>query len=243
MGPALGRVPHFICLSASVRIPFRAILSSYRTILVDTPSSARYSLTMTESNEAIGHSSSLLTSRPITRIARAFTKVRVLLAIPFLVALFYLVDRGPLWPGVLVALFGEFFQLWAAAHLHKEVRIICSGPYSHVRNPMYVGRFFVGLGFALLTWRWYLVVGYVLLFAFYAQARVLGEEQRLNKRFGADYLSYCGAVNRWFPKLANPHLSELHWSWQAVRRNHQLRVTLGVVVLLALLWWRVYYYR
>jgi len=195
----------------------------------------------TDDTEASHPSSTWLTTPAVVGLAHWFTRWRVLLAVPVVVALFYLVDRAPVWPGVAVALLGEFVQLWASAHLHKDVRMITSGPYGLVRNPMYCGRFLVGLGFVLLTWRWYLIVGYVVVFAFYAQARVLREEARLRDIFGGDYAAYCQAVNRWFPRPWGRPESSRRWSWEAVRRNHQHRVTAGVAVALALLWWRVYH--
>ena len=180
----------------------------------------------------------LFTGRPVTAFQRLSTRLRFLLAVPVAAALLYLVDRGPLWPGALVIAFGEFIQLWAAAHLHKNVTMVKSGPYSLLRNPMYFGRFFVGLGFALMTWRWYLIAPYVIGFALYAQARVLGEEARLRGLFGEEYVEYCAHVNRWFPWPRTP-LSTARWSWEAVRRNHQLRVTAVVALALVVLWLRV----
>jgi hypothetical protein len=103
---------------------------------------------------------------------------------------------------------------------------------------MYLGRGFVGLGWVLMTWRWYLILAYVLGYACYAQARVVGEEKRLGGLFGEDYARYCAAVNRWLP-WPRRKLSAARWSWEAVQRNHQLRVTLGMAALIALVWWRV----
>jgi len=194
----------------------------------------------------------LLTAQPVTAFQKLSTRLRFLLAVPAAAALLYFVDRDPLWPGVAVIAFGELVQLWAAAHLHKNVATVKSGPYSLLRNPMYFGRFFVGLGFALMTWRWYLIAPYVIAFALYAQARVLGEEARLRGLFGEEYGQYCTAVNRWFPWPRRLHrhgsadagigtgvpMQSHRWSWKAVRRNHQLRVTIGVALMVALLWWR-----
>jgi len=181
-----------------------------------------------------------LTAPPVARLQQCFTRLRALLALPAAAALLYLVDRGPVWPGVAVAALGEYWQLWAAAHLHKNVDVVKSGPYALLRNPMYLGRFFVGLGFVLLTWRWYFIAAYVLSFALYAQARVLGEEARLRGLFGEEYAAYCRAVNRWFawPRI---RLSDARWSWAAVRRNHQLRVSAAVALMLVLLWARVHF--
>ena len=144
-----------------------------------------------------------------------------------------------MWPGVAVALLGELTQLWASAHLHKNVDLVLSGPYALVRNPMYVGRFLVGLGLVLLTWRWFLILPYVAGFWLYAQARVLGEEGRLRERFGDAYGHYCRAVRRWLPLPPRQRFSDARWSWEAVRRNHQHRVTAALLLGLALLKWRL----
>jgi hypothetical protein len=183
--------------------------------------------------------SSWLTSALVARLQAAATRLRGALAAPAVAALFVFTDREPMWPGVAVAMLGELVQVWAAAHLHKNVQVVKSGPYGWVRNPMYVGRFLVGLGLTLVTWRWFLIAPYVLVFWIYAQARVLQEEGRLRALFGEEYARYCRQVNRWLPRPPRQRMSEARWSWEAVFRNHQLRVTAGVVVVLVLLKVRV----
>jgi len=180
-----------------------------------------------------------LTGRPVARLQAWATRWRFLLALPAVAVLVAFTDRGPMWPGVAIALAGELTQLWASAHLHKNVDLVLSGPYALVRNPMYVGRFLVGLGLVLLTWRWFLILPYAAGFWLYAQARVLGEEAHLRQRFGDAYAQYCRAVRRWLPLPPRQRFSDARWSWEAVRRNHQHRVTAAVLVGLALLKWRL----
>ena len=186
-----------------------------------------------------GRTSGWLTAPPVTKLQRLFTRLRFLLAAPAAGLIVALTDRGPMWPGVAVALLGEAIQIWASAHLRKNVEVVRSGPYAWMRNPMYFGRFFVGLGLTLLTWRWFLILPYVAIFWVYAQARVLGEEARLRKRFGEEYESYCRRVRRWLMLPPRERLSEDKWSWACVLRNHELRVAGVVVVGMVLLKWRV----
>jgi hypothetical protein len=181
----------------------------------------------------------LLTSSPVSRIQEWATRWRFLLAIPAAAIAVVFTDRPPMWPGVAVALCGEAIQVWASAHLHKNVELVVSGPYAYVRNPMYVGRFFVGLGLALLTWRWFLIAPYVLVFWLYAHARVLGEEVRLRGLFGERYLAYCAVVSRWRPRIPRQRFSQARWSWACVLRNHELRVAVAVVGGMLLLRWRM----
>jgi protein-S-isoprenylcysteine O-methyltransferase Ste14 len=176
-----------------------------------------------------------LTSRVVWPIQKLATRLRILLGAAGAVVLLAYVDRGPMWPGVLVVLGGELLQLWASAHLRKNVHLVKSGPYSWLRNPMYLGRFFVGLGLALLTWRSFIILAYVVGFWAYAQARVLGEEARLRELFRDEYEEFCRQVNRWLPKPPKTLLAKERGSWAAVWGNHQLRVTAGVTLALVVL--------
>jgi len=197
----------------------------------------------TERSRPTGTSSaggvSWLTSPTVTGLQRLFTRLRFVLAVAAAAMVVAFTDRGPMWPGVAVALVGELIQVWASAHLQKNVEVVMSGPYAWVRNPMYTGRFLVGLGLTLLTWRWWLMLPYVVVFWLYAQARVLGEEQRLRERFGGEYEAYCRAVRRWLPLPPRQRFSDARWSWACVLRNHELHVAAGVVVGLLLLKWRI----
>ncbi len=190
---------------------------------------------MTENSDPIPEERSVLASGLVARLQGVATRLRFLLAIPAAVVLFLFADHGPMWPGVVVALSGEFLQLWAAAYLRKNVQVVKSGPYGWLRNPMYLGRFFVGLGLTLLTWRWFIVCPYIAFFWLYAQARVLGEERHLVALFGKEYQDYCAQVRRWLPLPPRRRLSEERWSWSALGRNHEVRVAAGVVVVLILL--------
>jgi protein-S-isoprenylcysteine O-methyltransferase Ste14 len=189
----------------------------------------------TENADPVREPRTVLTSSLVERIQGVATRSRFLLAIPAAALIFVLTDRGPMWPGVAVALGGEGLQLWAAAHLRKNVQVVKSGPYAWLRNPMYVGRFLVGLGLTLLTWRPFIVLPYVVLFWIYAQARVLGEERRLVVLFGEEYRDYCSKVRRWLPLPPREKLSDEKWSWSALGRNHEVRVAAGVVLTLILL--------
>lgn len=78
-------------------------------------------------------------------------------------------------------------------------RFVASGPYTVVRNPMYVGGLTALAGLAL-----YLGSPAMLLFAFLWGAFahlfvVLYEEPVLRAKFGREYEAYCASVPRWFP--------------------------------------------
>lgn len=79
-------------------------------------------------------------------------------------------------------------------------RLVISGLYRFVRNPIYVGLVTTLLGEALL-WRTPVLLVYatVLLVGFHLRV-VLYEEPKLRELFGAEFERYCAAVPRWVPR-------------------------------------------
>jgi protein-S-isoprenylcysteine O-methyltransferase Ste14 len=79
-------------------------------------------------------------------------------------------------------------------------RIIASGLYRYTRNPMYLGHLIFLTGLALTLWSWFAVIVLVAR-ALWFHRRVLHDEARLERIFGAEYLTYRTHVKRWIPGL------------------------------------------
>ena len=77
-------------------------------------------------------------------------------------------------------------------------RIILRGPYRFTRNPMYLGHLIFLLGLALTFRSWFALVILGGRAAWFHR-RVLQDEARLEKIFGAEYAAYCVRVKRWIP--------------------------------------------
>jgi protein-S-isoprenylcysteine O-methyltransferase Ste14 len=79
--------------------------------------------------------------------------------------------------------------------------LVVSGPYSLVRNPMYLGILLIGLGVVLtLLYPWAIAVfilGFLIRYAYLFSK----EEKELLKRFGKQYSSYMKQVPRIIPRL------------------------------------------
>jgi protein-S-isoprenylcysteine O-methyltransferase Ste14 len=80
-------------------------------------------------------------------------------------------------------------------------RLVVSGPYRHVRNPMISGVLSIVLGEAALFASTALLVWFAAVFAVNAVYFPLVEEPGLRKRFGAEYDAYRANVPRWLPRL------------------------------------------
>ncbi len=79
-------------------------------------------------------------------------------------------------------------------------RLVVSGPYRYVRNPLYVTDMTLIASTALLTQNWFLALTLVIYIAQLTMQLRL-EERELRQRFGAQYERYLQAVPRFIPRL------------------------------------------
>jgi len=79
-------------------------------------------------------------------------------------------------------------------------RIVDSGPYRWVRNPMYLGHliFFAGIAATLGSW---IALAVLVFHLFWFDRRVREDEAHLAALFGEPYRDYCRRVKRWIPGL------------------------------------------
>lgn len=79
-------------------------------------------------------------------------------------------------------------------------RLVTDGVYAYVRNPMYLGHLIFLAGLTLTT-RSPVAAGYLAWALPWFDQRVRRDEQRLQDRFGAEYLCYRQRSSRWLPRL------------------------------------------
>jgi protein-S-isoprenylcysteine O-methyltransferase Ste14 len=75
-------------------------------------------------------------------------------------------DLHSLAIGVPVSIAGLLLRAWAAGHLAKNSELATGGPYSYVRNPLYVGTLLVAAGLVIATRRIELAVLFAIVFLF-----------------------------------------------------------------------------
>jgi len=80
-------------------------------------------------------------------------------------------------------------------------RLVVSGFYRYVRNPMYVAVLVTLLGESLLLGSRRVLVYAAVVATCFHWFVVLYEEPLLRRRFGADYDDYCRRVHRWRPRF------------------------------------------
>ena len=117
---------------------------------------------------------------------------------------------GPVWAdllggllvgagALLIAL--AFFEMWhhrTTVIPHEEAaRLVSTGIYSRSRNPIYLADSLILTGF-ILYWDAVLALPLIPLFVWLIERRfVIPEEDRLRRKFRADFARYAQQVRRW----------------------------------------------
>jgi protein-S-isoprenylcysteine O-methyltransferase Ste14 len=101
---------------------------------------------------------------------------------------------------VLIAMLG---RLWCALYIagRKNAELCQDGPYSLVRNPLYVFSFLGAVGIALAGARTGFAPIVAALFLVYYHFVVRAEERQLAELFPGTYAAYCARVPRGLPRL------------------------------------------
>jgi protein-S-isoprenylcysteine O-methyltransferase Ste14 len=134
--------------------------------------------------------------------------------------------------GFVVSMIGEFIQLWCFASLDKNSTLTIRGPYTMVRNPMYLGRFLIPFGFLMLLgpWWWWLLLIYTVVYWKYMDARVEREEAHLQPIFGAPYDDYRAKVRRFLPGWPLAGKPVAYWNWALFAQNNAGRNLAGTLL-------------
>lgn len=144
-------------------------------------------------------------------MATKIFKYRSYTPIPFLILMliFENASAASLIIGFTIALVGELIRLWGVSWAGSETRttggvggsfLVISGPFAHVRNPLYVGNIllYFGIGIMSMSLFPYLQIVALLFFFFQYYVIVKEEEEYLIKTFGQDYNKYLKNVPRFF---------------------------------------------
>jgi len=94
-----------------------------------------------------------------------------------------------------------------------------AGIYSVVRNPLYLGNFFMWLGIALFANLWWLTLIYVLVFWLYYERIIFAEEAYLRNKFGNEYLVWADSTPVFIPKPGQYRKTNLPFSWKTVLKR------------------------
>lgn len=134
--------------------------------------------------------------------------------------------------GLVVAVAGELFRVWAAGHLNKSREVTRSGPYRFVAHPLYLGSSVIGAGLAMASGS---VMAAVIIAAYLAitlTAAIRNEEAFLRRVFGDAYEEYrhTGVVD-----------AHRRFSLARAMANREYRAVVGLGISVLLLVWKATY--
>jgi protein-S-isoprenylcysteine O-methyltransferase Ste14 len=147
-------------------------------------------------------------------IAKKFFSYRSYTPIPFiLIMLFY--NNSNIWSliiGFFIALAGEAIRFWGVGYAGSETRttgnvggsqLIVSGPFSYVRNPLYLGNILIYSGIGIMSFALFPFLQIIALVFFIIQYHfiVKEEEAYLKNTFGNNYQTFLENVPRFFPRF------------------------------------------
>jgi protein-S-isoprenylcysteine O-methyltransferase Ste14 len=181
-------------------------------------------------------------------------KYRSYTPIPFVILMLIFQASTPLALiiGFAVALTGELIRFWGVSWAGSETRttggvggtfLIISGPFAHVRNPLYVGNILLYLGLGIMSFALfpYLQMVAIIFFLIQYYFIVREEEKYLLVKFKDDYSDYCKNVPAFFPRLTpykNSSIVQPPRNLKAGIRSEKrsLQAFIGISLLLIILW-------
>jgi protein-S-isoprenylcysteine O-methyltransferase Ste14 len=185
-------------------------------------------------------------------LGKYFFKYRSYIPVPFV--LLMLVFMKPtllsIIIGFAVALTGELIRIWSVGYAGSETRttsgvggtyLVTQGPYSMVRNPLYIGNImlYVGIGImSMALFPWLQIFAFIF-FIFQYHCIILAEEDFLSGKFGEKFSAYRSSVGRfipWFYSVPKNILSDLTFKFnegiRSERRSLQaFLITSSIIIL------------
>jgi protein-S-isoprenylcysteine O-methyltransferase Ste14 len=162
-------------------------------------------------------------------------------------ALFLFFARPTVWTlivGGAVALPGLALRAWASGHLRKNESLAITGPYAYTRNPLYLGSFFMGLGFTIAAGQvWLIIVFIIMMLGIYLPVMRV-ESATLVDLFGKKYLRYAKEVPLLLPRFS-PYSRATPGTFDRALylRYREYRASVGVVIAWGLLAAKMIYFK
>ncbi|MFH1011779.1 MAG: isoprenylcysteine carboxylmethyltransferase family protein [bacterium] len=109
-----------------------------------------------------------------------------------------------------------------------------TGMYSLMRNPLYLGNYFVALGISLYPRAWYLPILVTALFLLYYERIIAREEVFLEEQFGDEFRTWAARTPALIPSLRSYVRSALPFSWRFVLGRESYTLCLIAIFFLIL---------
>lgn len=190
----------------------------------------------------------------MSKLASKLFKYRSYTPIPFLAVMliFQEATLASLIAGFAVSIVGELIRFWGVSWAGSETRttdhvggsnLIISGPFAHVRNPLYIGNILIYLGLGIMSFALfpYLQIAALIFFIFQYHFIVKEEENYLRKTYNSYYAEYINNVPRFFPRITpykNPKFNQPVFQPKAGLRSEKrtLQALFFISVTILIIW-------
>ena len=172
---------------------------------------------------------------------RSYTAIPVFVVMACVFWKQYEVDAVIWSVGTLLVLCGAAFRFWAVRHIGRSARtrgakvrrLVTTGPYALMRNPLYFGNMLIGLGACVLSQLLWMIPIFLALFFFQYGCIIAWEQDLIRQRFGQAYDEYAKHVPAFLPKLTNLRLTLARPAFSVREALHRERDSLiGVAVMI-----------
>lgn len=172
---------------------------------------------------------------------------RIRVPLGFVFAAFFLWLAHPsaqyLAASLLLTVPGLWLRGYASGYVKKNAEITMTGPYAHVRNPLYLGSILIAFGFALASRSPWIAFALAALFAAIYVPVIRGEESYLRSAFPG-YDAYAAQVPRLWPRLRPVRIEATAgggFSPALYRKHREYNALIGAAAIYAALILKMYF--
>ncbi|MCP4757602.1 MAG: isoprenylcysteine carboxylmethyltransferase family protein [Proteobacteria bacterium] len=184
------------------------------------------------------------------KLGEVLFKFRDYTPIPFAIIMmvFAAADRNSLIIGTAIMVLGELIRIYGVSHIGGVSRtrtfstgqkLITSGPFSHVRNPLYIGNLFLTGGLVVASnISIYFTLIFVACFFFQYIPVVKWEESNLRTVFGDEFDEYSQKVPPWLPVITSriKNQEKVKKEYKTAIVSEKNTIAAALIVYLVILW-------
>jgi len=167
------------------------------------------------------------------RLKRCF-KPRFAILYPLAIYLVFFAnsDDRSLRLGIWFILIGLFIRLWANGYAIKLAKLTTSGPYAHVRHPLYLGTILLVCGFIVMLKIYLLGVLFLTAFGIVYARTMHHEEGLLIAKFNQGYINYRSTIPALIPHWpAYPQGEKWPFSFNRLLQSQEYKLFLWMIFL------------
>lgn len=191
---------------------------------------------------SLGYETDVMETKGITFMQR-WQKIarRIRVPLGFVAAALYLWQlwlQRPQWAmigwSLLLTVPGVWIRSYASGYVKKNSELTMTGPYAHVRNPLYLGSILIAAGFAVALMSWQFAAALVAFFLIVYVPVIASEEAFLRGEF-LEFEWYCARVPRLIPRITAVRSPDGDrpgsFSFELYRKHREYNSAIGAALL------------